>query len=262
MMGRRVVIGLSLLSALLFSAFMAPSAFAVGGTTAFTCAPEPKPTPESKGFSDEHCLKAASGLNVKFVHTPFEGTTVVEGTAEKTKNETKEATEPVLKSVAAGVEVILSSKTMTTAGELTNVGGVPMKVTGKKIVITFGTVEVTKGPAGCKVKGGKIVTKNLVSETKEMEVVFKPEAGAAEPFATFEFEGAGCILNGVVFKVTGSAKALPNGATLETTEASTEGKGKPSENNGLWLSGQKATFTSQSTIRRAVGGNPITLTTE
>ena len=83
-----------------------------------------------------------------------------------------------------------------------------------------------------------------------METEFKPPASGI--FAEFSLESCEQAGNNGVYKVTGTAKAIGDGATLETTEASTA---------GLKLAGQAATFTSVSTLRMAEAGNPISATT-
>jgi hypothetical protein len=57
MYGRRAVVGLSLLCALVFCAFAAPSAQALKGTTITTC----KQVGSGATFQDEHCTKQTMG---------------------------------------------------------------------------------------------------------------------------------------------------------------------------------------------------------
>jgi hypothetical protein len=63
MNGRRAILDLCMLCALLVSAFAAQSASAAG-TTGFTC----KAGAAEAGFSDAHCLTPAVGAAVKFTH--------------------------------------------------------------------------------------------------------------------------------------------------------------------------------------------------
>jgi hypothetical protein len=57
MSGRKAIVGLSLLCALVFCAFGAATASAAGGSTAFTCVKGAA----SADFEDEHCDKGKVG---------------------------------------------------------------------------------------------------------------------------------------------------------------------------------------------------------
>jgi hypothetical protein len=249
MIGRRTVVGLSLLCALLFSAVAASSASAAEETTAFTCVAE-----EKGNFNDNHCTESNPGAG-SFSHQEIK---VGETTEKVNGTQTENA---VLKSIVGGLSAEIVCTGMSTKGHLKNEAGPPMKVKGDKITITFtgcslkGTLATIEG---CKVPA-EIKTNEQTSETTKgsMEVTFKPTTGNV--FATFLLSACKEIPEKNL-EVTGSAKAIPEGTTLKTTAASTEGKGKVSENNGLWLSGQKATFVSKSTVVME-GGSGIALTT-
>jgi hypothetical protein len=91
MIGRRAVVGLSLLSALLFCAFAAQSASAAlktsTNTTGFTCV---KGVTEKGDFKDEHCDETNVGKGA-FKHEliPLNTTTEVEFSNEKSQNRQK-----------------------------------------------------------------------------------------------------------------------------------------------------------------------------
>jgi hypothetical protein len=255
MNGRRTAVGLSLLCALLFSAFAASSAFAAEETTAVTCVKNIEPG--GAGFSDEHCDKAVqTGAAYKHVQIG-ETSTLVEGDNQKTANNTTEHTTAVLHGLAFGTETTITATKVTVEGTLKNEPGPPKSVLGKDIVLTYEELTVSKGPKGCKVKGAEIKTNKLRATTtaKSMEVEFKPPEGS-EIFATFQFEGCeNKSFNGVNLNVTGTSNGIPHGATLETTEASTK---------GLKFAGQQASYTSTVTLRmkkETQQENPIALTT-
>jgi hypothetical protein len=252
MSGRRTAVGLSLLCALLFGAFAASRAFAIEETTAFTCLKNAEPA--GAGFSDAHCTKSV-GVEAKYKHQEIsETSTLFEGSNEKTSNNTTEHTTSVFHLTAFGTETTITATKTTITGTLVNEKGPPMKVKGKDIVLVFEELTVSKGPKGCKVKGASMETNKLRSTTEKtgMEVEFKPPEGS-EVLWTFQFEGCeNKSFNGININVTGSFKAIPNGATLETTEASTK---------GLKIAGQQASLTMNLTLKMTEGGNPITFTT-
>lgn len=259
MTGRRVIFGLCVLCALALSAFMAQGASAaVKGTTLYTCKKATVPGPETtEGFKDEHCKEPTKNTktelsNVKYEHFAIaQGTlTEVTGTNSKTKvkEEEEETFEPtILKSTISGVNVELESAIVhITNGSVTNVvNGLEHRYIGSA-KLAYTKVKV-KAPAGkeCKVKGEEVTTNELTGTSTEMEEQFAPSAG--ETFAEFEVEGctgseAIKALNGV-YKVTGSVKCPPSGATLICTHSATTAQGS------LKLRGQKAGIEGSLTIK-------------
>jgi hypothetical protein len=94
---RRAVIGLSLLCAFLFSAVMAPNAFGVEETVAFTCVK--KAEVGGVGFSKEHCRGAdAVPKGAVYEHKEIEpgASTLVEATNKQTTDDTTGSTMAVL----------------------------------------------------------------------------------------------------------------------------------------------------------------------
>jgi hypothetical protein len=251
-------VGLSLLCALVFSAFAASSASAFG-TTAFTC--KKQAAGVASTFSDEHCTKAVVGTG-GWKHEPIALNTKTAFTAsnEKTELETTKAKHATLNSKIGGLETEITCTTVTAEGFLTNEtpggAGTEMVNTGSEIVIHYSGCTVPK-PAGqnCKIKEGKITTNKLKSTTagKGDKIEFKPEAGTT--FVPITFEGCKTVELSKTYPVEGSVLAIPNGATLETTEA------QVTTDNTLTFGGQKAGLTSSTTVRMKEG-EPIAMTTE
>jgi hypothetical protein len=250
MNGRRAVIGLSLLCALLFSAFAVPSAFAAKGTTAFTC------VKEGKEFRGEHCLSTGTAA-LEFFHKAIAvGTkTETEGTNEKTANTTGSATEPLLTLSLAGSQWEITCETEAATGTITNeLVEKVMRVKGEKIVIKY-TNCVVKGvlaELGCELEGGAVTTNELtsVTENEKMTVLFEPTTTTA--FATLTFKKCSKEELNKAFEVTGTARAIPEGATLRTSNLTT---------TALKFGGAAASLISNTTVRMKGKENPITLTT-
>jgi hypothetical protein len=272
MIGRRAIIGLSLLCALLFSAIAASGAMAEeeagNGTTAFTCVPAPE---GGAGFSREHCAKAdvvASGAKFKHAAIAPGKKTGFDATSAGTAEETKKSTNAVLTATIGGLKATFTAPEVTVTGELENfqatAGVSPMKIKQSKVILHFTKVVLSGALAtieGCKVVEETVVTESLESESVEgpaepMEASYKPETGTAYAFIHL----TGCKtakLNEVPVEVSGTSSAIGDGATVETTAATTA---------GLKAAGQTASFTSKVTPRMFDSvtkelGNPISATT-
>jgi hypothetical protein len=269
MIGRKAVIGLSLLSALLFCAVVAQSAAAAAATntTAFTCVKQ-----AGGKFNDAHCDNKVSG---EFEHVAISGTTEkVAATNENVTNETKSSEPAVLKGTVPGGktqiectkvknEVENSSLTNSESEKKHKLTGKartefstctvvePKKCTVKEPIVSNATVEGLEGLTGPK------------GEANAMGGEFKG-SGLEETFAEITYEGAECALKGQTFKVKGSAIAT-SGPTTESAQ------------NNQW-SGATLVFTpkfSMQTLKLGAnaaefsgiftstmsGGNPIALTT-
>jgi hypothetical protein len=264
MIGRRTIVGLSLLCALLFSAIAVQSASAAKAvnTTATTCIKAP--VKETGDFDDAHCDIVNSNKKGEFTHgTPWKGTTETEASNEAGKN-------AVLKGELGGVKMEITCTSVTDEkGTLTNTEvGKEHKISGSTTVNFAGVCTVAK-PAKCTVKT-PITTKavfegveGLGAGKNEMGVEFKPSAG--EIFTTITLEGAECALKGKPLEVKGTAigtgapvpTAKHAGSTLIFTTAMTK--------ETLSIGGKPAEFESTTTVRMAkVGGvtqDPIALTT-
>ncbi len=271
MTGHRVIVGLSLLCALVFCALAAQSASAAPGknTTAFTCVENGG----VKDFQDPHCDKKVEAGGGKFGHVPIpmNATTEITVTNAKTKNKTLESSPTVFKFNFAGEVVEISCKTVHGLGTLHNVEPIlkEHKVTGTL------TIKVTE----CKVeKPSKCFVKEPIEFKTEFEGVeelgpeknthgleFRPHNGA--PFALIEinFVGAECVLIGKVAPILGTmiATGTPNpkekhsGATLKFTKEMTK--------ETLTVDKQPAEHSGGLTLRMApIGGleqHPISFTT-
>jgi hypothetical protein len=261
MIGRKAVVGLSLLSALVFCAFAASSSPAA--ITAYTCVK--KVEVGGEGFSKEHCkpsdaVKTGATFEEKTIaaDTPTE----IEVTNAKTSTDTSTFVHARLEGLAAGIKTDITCETVEGTGSLTNNsnGGGTMTVTGK-VAVKFRNckTELTEAPKpnACKVEEPIEAKANYSSvvEGAEMYARFEQEVGI--PFATLKFVNNGAetcpaalkIAEG--FKVTGNATAEEDGATLRF----------PEKHSKLVFAGNAATFTSVATLRMKAG-NPIFFTTK
>jgi hypothetical protein len=277
MIGRRAVVGLSLLSALLFSAFAAQSASAVSAsnTTGFTCVEN-----GVGDFTDAHCDTAGVKGNEKFGHVALaESKTEFQATNGKVTESTKKSEPAVLKSKVAGAKITIECTTVKNETENSilnsvekekkhNIEGV-MRIdfstcsvkeltkcdVAEPIVVegVGGGVEGLKGPKGeANAMGGEVKGK-----------------GAEETFTTIAFENKGaeaCAVNGKSFPVNGSAIAT-NGPTTESAQNSkhsgtTVVYTPKFEMQKLQLGVETCEFTLITTVAMAgPEGKPITTTT-
>ena len=198
MTGRRFVIGLSLLCALVFSAASAQSAFALQGTTVATCIKEGA----SKGdYEDPHCSTEKKGAGeYKFEFLTESALTNFEGSNSSTKKPTTIGAVPaVLKSTVEGVVTEVECSTTASTGGVTNKKSgegqmfAEAQTVGKLTVITYTGCVVQKPKAAneeCKVHSpgkaaGTIVTNQLLGITavekiggvEEMYVLLIPSGG-------------------------------------------------------------------------------------
>lgn len=272
MIGRRAIVGLSLLCALMFSAVAAQSASAVKGTTAFTC------VAKAKGdFSDAHCDTAVPAGTGTFGHVEIgESTTELHVTNNKTKASTTEHTPATLKGEAFKVKTEIDCTKVEGTSSTKNVKEGIDKVMANEgtFSVKYSECTVTKPNVGgvhvCKVKepieaSGTTTTRvQVIGEKETMGVEFKPVAGKS--FTEITYEGAECSLKGLTAKVEGTALATgsrgpdnsvsSSGATLVFTDAMTT--------ETLKFAGNPAGL--DSTITVSMGNkekteNPITLTT-
>lgn len=239
MTGRRGIVGLCLLCALVFSALAAQDvAAATNGTTGFTC--KEKKEAGGTGFSDAHC-KVAVGTGAKFEHLAIPENLATEG---RVVNQTTEGKTEIasLKSTISGVEVELQA--IETEGLAT--GQNSKDVSGEHFITgtgatTYSSVTVAK-PAGkgCTVheteKGtvGMITTKTLKGTSLGQGMGGKLEPLEGTEYVSFWIEGCSIeALNGK-YTVTGSVTCPVEGATVRCHHAETTAQGT------LKLRGQKA----------------------
>jgi hypothetical protein len=279
MIGRRAVVGLSLLSALLFCAFAAQSASAAKAvnTTMFTCVENGG----KKDFADAHCdEKVAEG---KFGHVAVANdvTTEIAATNAKVTETTKKSEPAVLKSKVGLTEVEISCNTV--ANEPQNSLAHNVETEGKHTLTGtvrthFGNTEkkepldcTVKKPAKCTVKEPIVSNATFEAVEKlgkpaenEMGIELKG-SGAEETFAEITFEGPECALKGKTFKVKGSVIGT-SGPTTESSQTNhwsgaTVVFTPKKEMQKLKLGAEPAEFETIVTQSMAGGGNPITATT-
>jgi hypothetical protein len=263
MIGRKGLVGLSLLCALAFCAFGAASASASGGTTAYTCDPEA----QELDFEDEHCDNNV-GSGGEFGHTvipPNEETTIT-GTNNLTASNFSSW---LLKGVIGGTNVEITCETVHAHADIENVPGPPMQVVGE------GTLEAencmlmqpSAQTANCKVTVAP-TTSNAATVNGEMKMNFTPTGAHFTEITIADETGHTCskALKGT-FPVEGSAFATGkstgtspswSGATLHFTTADTAGT--------LIFAGHAAELEGTLTFRMdpegGPEGNPIVFTTE
>jgi hypothetical protein len=276
MNGRRAIVGLCMLCALMVSAFAAQSASAATkGTTAFTCV---KGAGTLRG---EHCLTTGTAAP-EYGHVAIkepegkETTTELEISSAKTDKETTAAGTTAFQETIAGAELELQSNNVTGTTVVDKEPAVTTvsSITNKKDPVTgehyiegtalyhYAEVKVTK-PAG---KGCKVFTDEEATKTKGAEGVvdvhlnfttkgqgdfIKFEGATGTQFATFFIEcttKVGEALEGT-WTITGSAKCPPTGATIVcshteiTTQNTLKGKGSKAGLEGpLTISGRDPTL--------------------
>ncbi|HVQ57406.1 MAG TPA: hypothetical protein VMS60_00725 [Solirubrobacterales bacterium] len=248
MNGRRAVVGLCMLCALLVSAFAAQSASAIKGTTAVTCKSGEGDTGGAT-FNEAHCKP--SSPSGSFGHYKINENTTTELTGDNAGAPTK------LKATLGGVATTLTSSKLTGTGSMEN----RVEPNGEHYVHGEGHItyeEVLINPfSKCFVYEDTepgIGTQNVI-KTQELTATttgqgdglkFQPTVGTV--FARFwildknkktSAEGGECTISGT-YSVSGSLIAKPDGATANTTHAEvTEqntlkmGTGEPTIKAGL-----------------------------
>jgi hypothetical protein len=247
--GRRAIIGLCMLSALLVNAFAAQGASAAG-TTGYTCVEDP-----NGPLMGEHCL-ASGGSGTKHKHASIANNTTTELTA---SNETTGGVKDVmvLQATVAGASFKLTATTMTASGWMTNA-----EEGGEMFAHGEGTATFTgvTSDSGCKVfthspKGeeGVVHTETLKATTKGQGHAVKFEPASGTVLARFILEG--CTNPGIngTYTVTGSIKTSSiSGATANFMHVDTTNQ------NTLKLNGTiKAGLDGTATFKtRANSGEP------
>jgi hypothetical protein len=256
MTGRRAILGLCMLCALVFSAFAAQSANAeTKGTTVFTC----KETGPGGGFTKAHCTPADAGSG-NFSHVAVAENTTTEITGTSVDTEGKPVVSK-LKSVQSGVTEELRSPLAHLLPEVEVEPGKIEKswvtnkkdpVTGEHYIEGEGWVDYTEvsvaAPAekGCKVQNNTVITNKLRFTTKGLktekdEIHIEPASGTV--FAEFVVEGCSVLALNHAYKVEGSLNAELVGATLKTTHANVTAQAK------LKVAGQTAGLDGELTVK-------------
>lgn len=217
MIGRKVVISLSLLCMLTFCAIAAPTASAT--QTAWAC----EPGSGKEGFVDAHCVNGTKvEAEVKFVHKSVAAGTETKVTFDNkaTTNNTEQSSWWVFNTTVAGVAVEFACSEVSGNGGLTNKEG--GGVTGN---LSFEWKECTttkprgKTETQCKVKEPIKVSKASVKDyeggIKKMGLELTPAEGKVFTEITLEDAVAGskaCALAGT-YKVEGLMKSQYAGQT-------------------------------------------------
>jgi hypothetical protein len=270
MKGRRAVLGLSLLPALVFCVFAAQSASAAPAknTTAFTCVQNGG----LKDFLDQHCdNKVGPGLG-PFGHLPIalNQTTEITVTNAKTQNETLEAAPTTFKFIFEGKPVEVSCKTVHGVGTLHNV---EPQLAEHRVTGTL-TIKVTE----CKVKPMKCIVKEPIEFKTEFEGVeglgpegnthgieYRPHVESGGALVTLAFEGAECFLKGKVIAIKGTMIATGGPAPNEKHSGATQIFTNEMTKETLKVGENPAEHSGALTMRMApVEGleqNPISFTT-
>lgn len=291
MIGRRAVIGLSLLSALLFCAFAAQSASATinGGkestrTTAFTCLASGGET--NKDFTDEHCDKKVTAGTGSFEHLKIAtGTeTKIGGNNEKVTGATNEIESAVLRGTIGITKTEITCKKYVVDETKSFILNAQPKALEHKVTGTvraeFSECEVKK-PAKCTIRdpiiaeaifvGVEGLKGPKVGEENAMGLRFTGEGeaeGKKETFARILYKGAECALKEKEFPVTGKVIATSGPTTAETGQESQHSGATlvftpkfEMEELHIGVPANVAEFETIATSKMASAGNPLTLTT-
>ena len=246
MIGRRSVIGIAVLCALVVSAFAAATANAE--QKAFLCST----SATTKEFKDEHCLNKGSGAENVRGHESVTGTINITGTNAKTESSTAAASTAKLAGTISGIETEVQCTTVGGSGELTNAAA---SVTGNGTIEYTGCTVTKPAGRGCVVTGGAVTTKKLAATTVGQtagNLKFSPFEGTQ--FAVIPI--ASCLENSPPansYPVTGSLIGTVTGATTSTTVEGVKGQGT------LKFGGQVAGLGGAITISKA-SSFPVVLT--
>lgn len=262
MTGRRTVIGLSLVVALLLSAIAAQGASAE--QTAFECI---KTSNATSKFLDAHCLEpgAPSGGAEGYKHKvlPLATSVPITLTNAKTANKTTEAVSAILfVKNFLGTETEITCATISGTGTLENVVGPPMKVIGAG-TIKFTNCKVNKPANKCKVR--EPIETEVVGESRDGEGFMSLKLSSkGEIFTKVKFEDknaptetCAATFKAEEFPVTGFVEATANGLPegLGATSVVTPAM------SSLKLGASTATLSATATFTRTSTGNALTLTT-
>jgi len=257
MNGRKTVIGLALVCALVLSALGAQAASAASNQTIFECTK----SATTKTFSDAHCDNESGTL--EYGHKVFpSAATAISLTNGKTKNATTESTTAVMKVplVKGFKNVEITCTTVSGTGTaLNSASGAEMKGSGSGTInfTNAGGANCSTNQAGCTAKvnpvGASAETVDIAAA--EMGLKFFPTTGGV--FATVKFEGTCGMAALGALNVEGSviatAGGVPNGkgATAVITAAM----------SSLIFGGGAATLEGTATLSRTSTGNALVVTT-
>jgi hypothetical protein len=251
MIGRKSILGLSLLSALALFAFAAQGAMAktftnIETTKGYKCVHSVL----AHEFIDSACNSYELGSGTGWSHKTFTGAIGIN----ITNTMTEETSPATLEATVFGVTAKLTASTVTGSGTIENTeSGVKGEVTVNYTGVTVDS------PSGCEVEEPLVVNAKfhgVEDEEGHMGLKFEPAEGTT--FIEIPFTGEGCALNGNTFKVTGNAVAT-GGSEEEAHGSGATSVFKP-EDESLKLGLGKASFSSITTTTEEEGG-AIALTT-
>lgn len=252
MIGRRAVIGASILCALAVSAFTAVSASAApSGTRSFTCAKVGVPGT----FKDAHCLQEEV-TDPGYTHVPYTKKTAAVFPNSNVAQSTTASQPAILKSTVAGVKTAIECTTVGGSGTIENVAsGEESWVSGTATVEYSGCTVTEPAGKGCVVKGGKFITNELTATTKGqgMGISIAPTTGTTISEITIEKCSIGALNS--TFAVTGSIPFPISGPTLIVTDEFVTAA------NTLKFGGQKAGLDGAVTVTAGANGTGLTVTT-
>jgi hypothetical protein len=252
--------GTSLLCILAFCACVAQSALAAEGknTTAVTCVKGGG----DLGFSDAHC--DSSNIAGAYGHVAIEtGRTVSFFISnEKTKNETKDATNAVFKGWVFGVKLEITCKSVGGEGTFTNEepSSKVHRVRGS-FFATYTSCTVNSPALGCKVKEPININasfegvEGLGEGRNEMGIEFKPWL---LHFSEISIEG--CFIEGT-YNMDGKAIATSNTSNIGKSTGATSVFTNAMTKETLKLAGNPAEISSTVTIGLGKEPRPISLAT-
>jgi hypothetical protein len=256
MIGRRAIVGFSLMCAFLFCALAAQSASAAN-TTAVTCVKE-----SGVGqFADAHCGTAKVEGNFAHQVVSVGKTIETELTNEKTRGETKESTSSLLAGELAGIKIEIVCKKVSGTGTLVNEQSEAKTHAATGTMLINQTECTVMKPSGCTVKepltyDAKFAPYEKENEKgKEMGLELTPRVGTQ--MGSFTFEGKECALGGKTFGIGGSFGMTlgnnPEGKTATLTFYTGIGS--------LTWGGKPYTLEGTITLQPKGGGSFISFTT-
>ncbi|HEX6666678.1 MAG TPA: hypothetical protein VF081_08800 [Solirubrobacterales bacterium] len=265
MNGRRAIVGLCMLCALLVSAFAAQSASAVtNGTTAFTCVKGGG----DKSLRGEHCLTTGTATKEYGHGIIFQDTTTeLTGTNAKTESETTKSRIFKLRTTIGGIGLELQATGASASGWMENrlANSVHFIWAAGGLTLTGVTVKEPAG-RGCQVftdKEEAIKTEGEIgvihSRELRVDTYIWGDAIHIDPlflgsFANF-FITCTTKLEAIegTWECTGSVNGVPNGATVDFTHATVTAE------NTLKCRGAKAAIDGSLTLSgRANSGQSYT----
>jgi hypothetical protein len=244
MAGRKSVLGIAVLCALIFGA-LASSASAE--ETAWECTEEAEPLI----YQDAHCLIAGPVEEFGTVEFAEGKENKITGTNAATASGTSAAAVSKLKGALSGVVTEVQCTGLEGTGQLTNAAA---SVTGTGVIKYTGCSVTAPAGKGCVVTGGTVTTKTLKGTTVGQaanKLKFSPNSGTEFASVPISSCSIGSLNN--TFPVTGSLVADVSGATTVTTEGGVTGQ------NTLKFGGVNAGIEGALTIEDEGTGDGVVL---